>query len=155
MIICSLCRSTLEPIGHIDFNAPKISTPICPVCQYPNWINSGYPIPHIWDSLRVIKRVEPKVVFRDVVNRLADKGIDFEKNVALKEEDKKSIYEDFNVAKALGTSAEYVSKSISSAVGQVAGGTVKGTLTGLASGFFNGGGAIIFVLIIIYLLTRK
>lgn len=158
---CPLCRSTLRPVGVIDFNAPSISRPICPVCKYPNYVpsvpeGSFIPVPYRWDSLQVIKaNPNPSVVYEDVVKDKPIFGIQTNPQTASKEneENKLSVYKDFSVAYGLETSARVITEK----TGQALGATIKGAVEGVTKGVTSGLGvwSVIAIAVALFLFLRK
>ncbi len=154
-IICPFCRSTLKPIGNVDFNAPSISVINCPVCGYPNWIPSGYPIPYRYTALGIVNAVAPTKTWAEFKAEKPEIAANMEKTPT---EASQSIYKDFSVTGALETSANAVGKTlgdIAGGVGEGVGKAVGGLFTGLTK---NTGGIVLIgiaVLILIYLLKQQ
>ncbi|MFH0772544.1 MAG: hypothetical protein V1933_08000 [Candidatus Omnitrophota bacterium] len=65
-IICPNCRSKLEAVGYADVLAPKISVVPCPVCNTPQWLDSGWIPPVRWGRLNVITEYTPTKLWEDI-----------------------------------------------------------------------------------------
>ena len=53
-IRCPYCRSLIGYNGTLDFTVANIQVLTCPVCGYPQWVATDYPVP--------VKFIEPKVL---------------------------------------------------------------------------------------------
>jgi hypothetical protein len=105
MIICPVCRSTLEPQGYVDFGAPRISIVPCPVCNAPIWIPSGWPLPKRWTSFKVIKRNQPVIYWQNLKQEKPGVAKEVE---TLSEEQKKPIYEFSDLSQGIKKASTWV-----------------------------------------------
>lgn len=159
-LICPLCRSLLQLHGHIDFNAPELSHPVCPACGYPEDIPSGFPVPMKWDSVSILQYNKPIKTYAELV-ALQPGVADTTRKLATGD-NAKSIYSGWDAGAGLSNSLEYFFKSVTSVAGQGVGGAVKGTIEGTVGGLSTGltGNSFalplaIFAVIFIILLMRK
>lgn len=147
-IICPTCRSVLNPVGHVDFNAPSLQVIPCPIEGTPISIPSDQtpgivPIPYKWDRLTVVTNNYSGIGWKEVTARKAE----LEKNALYTGQDgNASVYKDFSVADALGESAAYVTEKATSIVTQVGSGVVKGATSGIIGGL-NASGMLPIIVI--------
>lgn len=143
-IQCPVCQSILRPNGNVDFNAPALSVIICPVCGFPEWIPSGYPIPNKWTSLSVVNVGNANIKWSDfkAANPTTAANLEQTPQEALPGS---GIYKDFSITKPIGE-----------LIGNISGGAGQVAVSGI-SGFFSGllkssGGIMLIVAGIIFLI---
>lgn len=162
-LICPLCRSLLQANGSVDFKAPALSHPVCPVCGYPEDIPSGFPVPYRWDSLTVLTYQKPIKTYEQLVKekptiavttmQLADS-----KNNQPIYPDKPIQYGLDQTANVFGDVTKQLTSGISNIVGQTVGGGIQGVVQGASQGFAQGAGLpliIVGVLVLVLILGRK
>lgn len=64
---CPYCRSLLRYDGRLDFSAPAIQVRNCPVCNFPNWLATDYPLPILWVNPQVIEENKPLKPYTEVL----------------------------------------------------------------------------------------
>lgn len=64
---CPYCRSLLRYEGKLNFSAPAIQVKKCPVCQYPNWLATDFPLPIFWDKVEVIEEYRPLKLYTETL----------------------------------------------------------------------------------------
>jgi hypothetical protein len=110
-IICPVCRSTLQPSGHIDIGAASLQSLLCPVCGTPNFLSAGAPLPMTWDSLKIITRIEPVQTWKDVQASAPT----FAQNIAsLPSKETQSVYKDFSITQPLNNVLKEIGTAIAS-----------------------------------------
>lgn len=155
-IICPTCRSTIEPYGHIDFNAASLQVVRCPVCNTPNSVPAGFPVPMKWDGFNVIQRNDTGLTWETVTRRnpvLATNAL----YTGQGGEQPSYLPPAEAVSYGLSTSARVVGQTVTSTakgfaqgVGETAGSLLTGVGQGLGIG--NIGLAVIGILLLLFFL---
>lgn len=153
-IICPVCRSVLEPQGHIDFSASALQRVPCPVCTYPvsmaSVLTPDNPLdlltPNKWDGFKIITAYKPVVRWEQVEAQAPALGTN-----ASGAQPEPVLPQ--SAPEAIGYGLGKTASSIGQIAGQVAGQTASGFFTGLGTA---GTLAVFGVLVIfLYMMFRE
>lgn len=85
--------SIYELSGNYDLSAPNIQKINAPVSGVPIWVPAGLP-PVRWESIKIIKRVEPNVFYEDIKKDRPEVALNIE---SLPDTANESIASQFNI----------------------------------------------------------